>query len=104
MLLIPPRQVQLHLAALGKKRSSVVICVQFGARTAVEAAEELRSLLTVLRTDYVDVVTMYYVETAAEWAEITAAGGALEYLHEAKRDGMVRRIGVTSHQRPLAAS
>src|SRR4051812_12683667 len=33
------------VAALGPRRRSVVVCVQFGARTANEAADELRSLL-----------------------------------------------------------
>ena len=30
--------------------------------------------------------------------------GALEYCRAAKRDGIVRSLGVTSHQRPLAAA
>jgi predicted aldo/keto reductase-like oxidoreductase len=91
------------ISALGARRQSVVICVQFGARTAADAARELRSALAALKTDYIDVLTLYYVERANEWAEITALGGALEYLRDAKRDGIVRFIGITSHQRRLAA-
>jgi predicted aldo/keto reductase-like oxidoreductase len=91
------------VASLGAARSSVVICVQFGARTATDAAEQLRSVLATLRTDYVDVLTLYYVERAEEWEEITAPDGALPYLRAAQRSGTVRRIGVTSHQRTLAA-
>ncbi len=49
-------------------------------------------------------LTLYYVEQESEWAELTAPGGALEYLRDAKRDGAVRAIGITSHQRPLAAT
>jgi aryl-alcohol dehydrogenase-like predicted oxidoreductase len=63
----------------------------------------LHSVLTVLGTDYIDVLTFYYVEKSDEWEEITARGGALQYLQDAKRDGIVRRLGVTSHQRRLAA-
>lgn len=91
------------VASLGAARSSVVVCAQFGARSATDAAEQLRSLLATLKTDYVDVLTIYYVETSEEWDEITSPGGSLAYLRDAKRDGIVRRIGVTSHQRPLAA-
>lgn len=91
------------IASLGKERRRLVVCVQFGARTSNNAAVELRSVLDALGTDYVDVLTLYYVERAAEWEEISSPGGALEYLQDAKRDGIVRRIGVTSHQRPLAA-
>jgi aryl-alcohol dehydrogenase-like predicted oxidoreductase len=91
------------VAALGPGRSSVVVCAQFGARTAADAATELRSALATLGTDYIDVLTLYYVEGADEWDELAGSGGALGYLRDAKRDGLVRRIGVTSHQRPLAA-
>jgi len=45
------------IAALGRQRESVVVCVQFGARSAAEAAEELPSILAILRTDYIDVLT-----------------------------------------------
>lgn len=88
---------------LGRARDSVVVCVQFGARTALEAADELRSILATLGTDYVDIVTLYYVEQRAEWEELRAPDGALAYLRDARKRGVVRRVGVTSHQRPLAA-
>jgi aryl-alcohol dehydrogenase-like predicted oxidoreductase len=92
------------IAELGAKRDSVVVCVQFGARTAADAANELRTVLATLRSDYVDVLTLYYVEQVAEWDALCATDGALEYLAVAKRDGVVRRIGVSSHQRKLAAA
>lgn len=91
------------VAALGADRPSVVVCAQFGARSAADAAAELRACLAALGTDYIDILTLYYVERPDEWEEITAPDGALRYLRDAKRDGIVRRIGVTSHQRPLAA-
>src|SRR5262245_37196263 len=91
------------VAALGPDRRSVVVCAQFGARAAADAAAELRAALAALRTDHVDVLTLYYVERAEEWEELASAGGALPYLHDARRAGAVRRIGVTSHHRPLAA-
>jgi predicted aldo/keto reductase-like oxidoreductase len=56
-----------------------------------------------LRTDYVDVLTFYYVEEPAEWQQIIGPGGALAFCRAARRDGRVRLLGLTSHQRPLAA-
>jgi len=91
------------VATLGPGRRSVVVCAQFGARSEADAATELHSALATLGTDYIDVLTLYYVERPEEWEEITAPGGALRYLRDAKRDGVVRRVGVTSHQRKLAA-
>jgi predicted aldo/keto reductase-like oxidoreductase len=91
------------LADLGPRRPQVVVCVQFAARSAADAAEELHNLLSVLRTGYVDVLTFYYVESPEEWHEVTAPDGALAYCRQAQRQGQVRRLGVTTHQRPLAA-
>ena len=91
------------VASLGSRRESVVVCAQVGARSAADAAVELRSVLAALATDYIDVLTLYYVESPEEWDEITSAGGVMRYLQDAKRDGVVGRIGVTSHQRSGAA-
>ena len=91
------------LANLGPRRQEVMVCVQFEARTAADAAGELRGILKELRTDYVDVLTFYYVEEPAEWEQIRGPGGALEYCAAARRDGLVRLLGLTSHQRRLAA-
>jgi predicted aldo/keto reductase-like oxidoreductase len=91
------------IASLGKRRDSVAVCVQFGARTAADAADELRSVLNTLHTDYIDVLTLYYVEKSEEWQQLIGPGGALEFCRAARRDGRVRRVGITSHQRRLAA-
>jgi aryl-alcohol dehydrogenase-like predicted oxidoreductase len=91
------------VAGLGARREEVVVCVQFGARSAAEAGVELRSILAALGSDYVDVITLYYVETPEEWAELIAPGGALGYCRAAQKDGVIRRVGITTHQRPLAA-
>jgi predicted aldo/keto reductase-like oxidoreductase len=92
------------VAALGSRRDDVAVCVQFAARTAGEAATELRSVLAAIRSDYVDVLTLYYVERAGEWEALCGPGGVVEYLGAARADGVVRRVGVTSHQRTLAAT
>jgi len=91
------------VAGLGSRRESVVVSVQFGARTAADAAVELHSILATLATDHIDVLTFYYVETAEEWRRLTGPGGAYEYCRDAACDGVIRRLGITSHQRPLAA-
>jgi predicted aldo/keto reductase-like oxidoreductase len=91
------------IAALGRRRSEVALCVQFEARTATDARDEFEHILTELHTDYIDVLTFYYVEERAEWEQIIGPGGALELCAVAQREGRVRMLGVTSHQRRLAA-
>jgi predicted aldo/keto reductase-like oxidoreductase len=98
-----PDGLSQYIADLGKKRAEVVVCVQFEARTAADAKSELEHILAELRTDFIDVLTFYYVEQNEEWQEIIAPGGALEFCAAAQRDGRVGLLGVTSHQRPLAA-
>src|SRR4051812_23036511 len=49
-------------AIAASRRESIVVCVQFGSRTAADAADELHSLLAALQTDHIDVLTLYYVE------------------------------------------
>jgi len=88
---------------LGEGRRDVCIAVQLEARTAVAARSELAAFLDELQTDFLDVVTCYHVEHPDEWAEIAGPGGAAEALEEARRAGTVRAIGLTSHQRPVAA-
>ncbi len=91
------------LAQLGRRRREVIVCVQFEARTAPDAQTELDNILRELRTDYVDILTFYYVEEASEWQQIAGPGGALEYCRQAQWLGKVRMFGLTSHQRRLAA-
>ena len=90
------------IAGLREARREAVVAVQFEARTAAHAAREFRGILNALRTDYVDILTLYYVESSGEWEEIRAPGGALEFLAEQKRLGRLKMIGLTSHQRELA--
>jgi predicted aldo/keto reductase-like oxidoreductase len=91
------------IANLGAMRRDVIVCVQFEARTAREAADELRHLQSELHTDYLDILTFYYVEEPAEWQQVIGSGGALDFCRQAQRDGQVRLLGLTSHQRRLAA-
>lgn len=91
------------IATLGAAREKVVIAVQFQARTPAQAAREFDRLLQQLQTSYIDILTLYYVESEDEWRKLAAAGGVLEFLNRRKEVGLLRRIGLTSHQRKLAA-
>jgi predicted aldo/keto reductase-like oxidoreductase len=89
---------------LGERRREVLVAVQLEARAADAAHRELRGYLGELGTTYLDAVTYYYVEHENEWREIIGPGGAAEALEDLRREGTVRAIGLTTHQRPLAAA
>ena len=95
--------MQQAIRKLGRRRHEVFVAIQFHARTAAEARRELKQVLDELNTDYIDVVTHFYVEHPQEWQQILSPGGAMEVLEAARTQGTVRSIGMTSHQRPLAA-
>jgi predicted aldo/keto reductase-like oxidoreductase len=99
-----PDSLSQIIAGLGGRRQDVLVCVQFESRSADEARMELARILDQLRTDYVDILTFYYVEEPAEWEQILSTGGAWGFCESARRNGQVRLLGVTSHQRPLATT
>lgn len=89
--------------SLGARRREVSVAIQLSSRSAREARKELSRAQAELGTETIDVVTYYYVEHEDEWEEISAPGGAAEALEQAKANGIIRSIGVTSHQRSLCA-
>ncbi len=88
---------------LGTRRREVMLTIQLESRTAREAHRELDQRCQQLATDYIDLVTYYYLESIDEWHQIAGPGGAASALQVAKRAGQVRAVGVTSHQRPLVS-
>ena len=89
---------------MGSDRDRVVVAWQIQSDTADGARRELEEALCELGTDHIDLVTLYYVESESEWINLASPGGAYEALAEAKAAGQIRMIGLTSHQRSMAAN
>ena len=85
------------------ERERLVLIAQIGARDAAGMRAGLDAALAEAGHGYLDCVTLYYIESEAEWERVAAADGALTALREAKAHGRIRAIGLTSHQRRLAA-
>ena len=88
---------------LGSRRRDVMIAIQLESRDKESAQRELEENLDRLKTNYIDVVTFYYVEHLEEWHEIIADHGALAAMRGFKEQGLVHLIGLTTHQRSLGA-
>lgn len=89
--------------ALEDVRDEVYLATKSHQRTAEGIFRELETSLKNLRTDHVDVYQLHNVANVDQWKQTQAEGGALEAVFQAREEGMVRHIGVTSHNPDLAA-
>jgi predicted aldo/keto reductase-like oxidoreductase len=88
--------------ALEPHRSKVYLACKTGQRSKTGADQELRESLKLLHTDYFDVYQLHGVNSMEEADTILAAGGALETLIAAKKQGLVRNIGFSTHYNEIA--
>ena len=70
-------------------------------RRLPEVKVAFETMLKNLRTDYVDIGMIHYVDSVALWRQI-AEGGILDYALDLKRQGKIKHIGISSHN-PEAA-
>jgi aryl-alcohol dehydrogenase-like predicted oxidoreductase len=82
--------------ALKPHRAKVYLACKTQHRTKNEALADLKNSLRLLHTDYFDVYQMHGVKPE-EVDTVLGPGGAVEALAEAKQQGLVRNIGITTH-------
>jgi aryl-alcohol dehydrogenase-like predicted oxidoreductase len=78
------------------------LATKSGERTGVKAREELFRSLERLHMDHVDLWQLHFLLDPAEWEVAMGPGGVLEAAIEARREGLVRFIGVTGHEVQIA--
>jgi aryl-alcohol dehydrogenase-like predicted oxidoreductase len=78
-------------------RDSLFLACKTGKRTKNEAAEELRSSLKRLQTDYFDLYQLHGLDDPDELKTALGEEGAVRAILEAKEQGLVKYIGITSH-------
>ena len=66
-----------------------------------EVKAGLEEMLELLKTEYIDVGMIHYVDSLKDWEEI-AAGEVLAYAKELKEKGVIRHIGLSSHNPQVA--
>ena len=92
-------------AALRGARDRVLLMSKtfaFPARTAESARRHLEGTLERLQTDRLDLWQLHSVRSVADVDRAFGAGAAMEYILEAKAQGIVRYVGVTGHVSPAA--
>lgn len=85
-----------------KQRDDFFLATKTGERTYEKAKAEFQRSLERLRVDNVDLIQLHYLVVEDEWKVAMGPGGALEYLEEAREQGLVKYIGVTGHDVAIA--
>lgn len=98
-------------AALKGRREKWVVQGHIGAtwqngqyvrtRDLTQVMPAFEDLLTRLQTDYIDLGMIHFVDEAAEFERILS-GEYMEYVRALKRDGVIRHIGLSSHNPAVA--
>ncbi len=78
-------------------RENFVLATKSMKRDYEGMKEELNISLRDLKTDYIDLYQFHNVRSMEELDMIMSNQGALKALKEAKREGLIREIGITGH-------
>ncbi len=78
-------------------RKDFFLATKTRSRTGPEAREDIHRSLERLRVDHVDLIQLHSLGHPDDWDVAMGPGGALEAAVEARRQGLVRFIGVTGH-------
>ena len=87
---------------MAQYRDQFFLATKTGERTYDKAKAEFERSLERLRVDSVDLIQLHYLVGEDEWEVAMGPGGALEYLIEARDQGLVKYIGVTGHDVAIA--
>ncbi len=89
---------------LARYRSQFYVATKTDGRTAQEAKDDLHRSLERMGIDYVDLWQLHNLVDPIEWDTALSPGGAIDAAIEAKKQGLVRAIGVTGHGLQIAAT
>ena len=87
--------------ALQQTDKRVVLASKSQGRTADDIRADLETSLNELQKNYLDLYQCHFVRDEQVYQEIIAPGGALEGLMQAKQEGLIGHVGLTSHSLDL---
>lgn len=86
-------------AVIGR-REQVFIASKTQERSADGAYREITESLKRLDSGHIDLLQIHAVNDDATLDSVLRKGGAVEGLERARRDGLIKHIGITGHTRP----
>jgi aryl-alcohol dehydrogenase-like predicted oxidoreductase len=78
-------------------RDRFFLATKTSQRSYESARDEIHRSLERLRVDHVDLIQLHNLVDPIDWDQALSPGGALDACLEARRDGLVRFIGITGH-------
>jgi predicted aldo/keto reductase-like oxidoreductase len=93
-------ETRMGLALKDGYRQKAFLMTKLDGRTAKAAQQQLEESLRRLQTDHIDLIQIHEVIRMDDPERVFAAGGSLEYLEKAHKEGKVRFIGFTGHKSP----
>ena len=95
---------ELRIAAwLRRHPGAFFVATKTAERTYAGAMESVRRSRLRLGVDRIDLLQLHHLVDPDDWNLAMGPGGALEAAIDARRDGLVRFIGVTGHGAQVAA-
>lgn len=88
-------------AAIAGRRDEVVLATKTSWRTRKSALDWLKKSLASLNVDYIDLYQFHNVSTADAWERLYKQG-ALKAVQQAKEEGTIGHIGISSHSIEIA--
>ncbi len=82
------------------RRHEVFLATKVNNRSKEGVLQEIKESLQKLQTDHVDLIQIHAVNAWADLEMALAKDGAVPALEQAKKDGLVKHIGITGHARP----
>jgi uncharacterized protein len=95
-------EIKLGLALEAVPRDSIVLSTKTSGRTRDDAWRQLNESLERLRTGYLDNCHLHAIRTGEDMDQRLGPGGALEGLLEARDQGLIRHLGISSHRSDAA--
>lgn len=88
--------------ALAGVREQYYLATKISAHTRQGAKKSLKESLKRLRTDYIDLIFIKNQDSEKVMRQAMSRNGSLRVAREAQKAGVVRHIGVTSHDEKIA--
>jgi predicted aldo/keto reductase-like oxidoreductase len=85
-------------SALQGLRDKCVIASKTGSRTRKESLKEVKKSLKALKTDRIDILQLHGIDDSKTLRKAMSSEGALETCKEARSEGLIDFVGISSHR------